>query len=159
MKRVIIPVAVGVVMLAAGAGAGMYFGGHRAPHSSAPPPKNVHHAVYFAAINPIVVSLSSQSSALLANVGSTYLQIGFQLESSNPKAKKTFKNLSPAIRGKVIALMLDASPTIIQSAKARDAIKAHVLADVNDILYTNDNTLGRHAFQHVYITDFVTQPN
>lgn len=117
------------------------------------------HAVYFAAMDPLVVSVAPPASGSLLPVAGTYLQISFQFQSDDAKAVAAFKTLTPAIRGRVMKLMLTLPVSVLDSQVARERMKGKVLANVNAVVHANDQSLGPHPFNHVYITDFVTQPD
>lgn len=116
------------------------------------------HAVYFVALDPIVVSVPGAATGGLLSSGRTYLQISFQFQSSNAKAVAAFKAVAPAIRGRVMQLMLTLPSAVLNSPAARDQMKRTVLADVNAVLRADNRSLGAQPFSRVYITDFVTQP-
>lgn len=110
-------------------------------------------------MDPLVVNVAPPASGNLLPVAGTYLQISFQFQSDDAKAVAAFKTLTPAIRGRVMKLMLTLPVSVLDSQVARERMKGEVLANVNAFVHANDKSLGPHPFNRVYITDFVTQPD
>lgn len=150
--KVIIAAAV-VVALGLGGGGYWYFWmrpGEIAAAKAAPKKK------LFAAIKPMVVGLSPSGKYGLAS-GTVYLQVGFQFETVHKKAIKDFASIKPAIRGHVMDLMLNLPLTVIHKKKIRTQMKQSVLDEVNKVIAANDPKAGKHSFDHIYITHFITQ--
>ncbi|HEX7326792.1 MAG TPA: flagellar basal body-associated FliL family protein [Rhodanobacteraceae bacterium] len=160
VKSILIGGGAAIVLIAIGLVGGVYatrsigtgHTAHAAKVSSAPKP------AYFAALDPMVVNLNGPTDGGLLPTSSTYLQVSFQFRSTSAQAVTEFKALKPAIRGRVMRLMLIAPPTVIASPRARQTMEQQVLASVNAVLHDNDKALGPHPFDDVYITDFITQP-
>lgn len=151
---IIIIAAVGAV-LAIGAGATYWFMVARPEHAKAAAVKPK--KALFVSLAPMVVNIQANGQFGLGGE-STYLQIGFEFSTVRKHAIKAFKSIQPAIRGNVLALMLDASPEILVKKAARDRLRARVLALVNTMLVKSDHDIGAHPFSHAYLTNFVTQP-
>lgn len=148
---IIIPIM--AVMLLAGGGAAYWFlRGQLSAQAAVPPvPKKV-----FASLNPFVVSIQLPDK-LGGPPAVTYLQIGFEFAAVHKEDVEAFKDLRPAIRGNVLALLLDLPPAILQQSKLREKMKQEVLEAVNKTLASNRPELGKQPFKKVYITRFVTQ--
>lgn len=155
-RRALIIISAAVVaLLAIGAGATYWFMVVRPEHAkaAAAQPKKA----LFVSLAPMVVNIRAKGQFGLGGE-STYLQIGFEFSSVQERAIKSFKSIQPAIRGNVLALMLNASPKILVKKAAREKLRARVLALVNKMMTKNDSKIGEHAFSRAYITNFVTQP-
>lgn len=152
-KLLWIIIAMLVVMLLAGGGAAYWLLRFQKSAQAAvqPVPKKV-----FVSLNPFVVSIQVPDK-MGGPAAVTYLQIGFQFAAVHKRDVEAFKDLQPAIRGNVLALLLDLPPAILQQSKLRDQLKEKVLAEVNKTLANNRPELGKQAFTKVYITRFVTQ--
>lgn len=150
--KVLIAVAV-VVILAIGGGGYWYFKMRPKEVAAA---KKAPKKKLFATLKPMVVGVSGNSQYGLSS-GTTYLQIGFQFETVKKKSLSDFNSLKPAIRGHVMSLMLNAKPAILHKKQARQKMKQNVLAEVNKVIASNDPKAGKHAFDQIYITNFVTQ--
>lgn len=111
----------------------------------------------FVSIRPVVVNVHSKGQFGLST-GPTYLQIGFELATTDAKALSIFKSIQPAIRGNVLDVLLNASPDVLDKQVARNKLRARVLALVNGMLAQHAKKGAHHAFSSVYITRFVTQP-
>lgn len=153
MRGKIIIAAIVVAVLVVGGGGYWYFKMRPKEVATA---KKAPKKKLFASIKPMVVGLSQKSNYGLTS-GTTYLQIGFQFETVHKKAIKDFNSVKPAVRGHVMNLMLNLSPAVIHKKKARQKMKQSVLKEVNKVIANNDPKVGKHAFDHIYITNFVTQ--
>lgn len=153
--KLIIIIAIVVVVLLAGGGAGYWYFMMRPSHTTAqkakPPKKKL-----FVSLKPMVVSVEGQSQFGLSS-GTTYLQIGFEFETVHQKALQAFNDLRPAIRGKVLTLLLNLSPDVLHQQDVRTKMKQKVLGVVNKTIADNEPDVGKQSFEQVYITNFVTQ--
>ena len=150
--KILIAIAL-VVVLAIGGGGYWYFKIRPKEVAAA---KKAPKKKLFASVKPMVVGISGGSKYGLSS-GTTYLQIGFQFQTVKKKAIADFDNLKPAIRGHIMSLLLDAKPAILNHKQARNQMKKSVLKEVNKIIVSNDPKFGKHVFDQVYITNFVTQ--
>jgi len=154
--KLIVIIAVAVVALLAAGGGAYYFLKVRRARPGAVATKLQPKKKLFVSLKPLVVSINKKGKLGLPDQ-STYLQVGFQFETVHDKARTAFKDLRPAIRGNVLALLLNLSPEVLHSQAVRDRMKKHVLQTVNQTLYSNQPDVGHDAFDRVYVTRFVTQ--
>lgn len=155
-RVVIIIILVSVIVLLAGGGAAYYFLKMRSAKTSVATAQAKPRKKLFVSLKPLVVSIEEKGKFGMPSQ-STYLQVGFQFETVHARALHAFKDLRPAIRGNVLALLLNVSPAVLHQQSARDKMKQNVLKAVNETLHENEPKVGQTAFGQVYITRFVTQ--
>lgn len=147
-KPLILIIALLIVLSIAGAGGYFYF--YKAPSSKQTAKLN------FVSVKPMVVSLQPAKGNAFAS-GSTYLQVGFELSTTDLQAVQEFKAMRPAVRGNILDLLLKQPQSVISNDGQREKMKTAVLGAVNSTIAGSHDSKNEHMFSKIYVTRFVTQ--
>lgn len=138
MPSKLIAALLGVVVVIVLLGGGGYYmlqknGSGKTAEKAAPPPKPS-----FVSMKSFTIHVAGEKNGEFRGIGS-FIQIGFQLETTSATAVERFEARKPAVRGNVLSVLLEQPITILNDKDARKAMKASVLQVVNRTLSSADN--------------------
>ncbi|WP_297371391.1 flagellar basal body-associated protein FliL [Acidocella sp.] len=152
MKKSIIAMIAGGVVLVVGAGGGAaYMLLHKAPAAThaavAPKP------LYFADMSGLVVSVPSD-----VNSGDqVYIQISVQFSTYDQNAATAFDSVSPIIKSQIIQFLMAKTAKDIMAPANQPAMSGAFLKIVNDAMSKAGPYSGTSPFSAAYITNLVEQ--
>ena len=150
MKKIILFVALGVVVLgAAGGGYAWFTLSHHKPAKAvvaAPKP------ILFATVANVVVSVPDNSG----DPPSAFVQFAVEFATTDPNAVTAFAGVQPIIKSQIISLLMTETGASLQSPANRATLTQNCLKDANEVL-AHSASYTAPAFTAAYITNLVVQ--
>lgn len=149
----------GIVVLAAGAGAGGMFGVMHFMSQTAQtvPPAMPHpqpkQQIYFAELSDILVSMPPQAG----QPSTSYVEFGLQFSTYDQSALTSFATLQPIIKSEIINLLMNQTSSSLQDPAMRAALVKDCLDISNGVLMKDSNPSTTPPFDAAYISNLVVQ--